>query len=273
MKRFFNLVLGAMVMMAVALFSAFIAMRLAIHGREVKVPDLTHMSIAEASHQAASAGLRLRLENRFYSPDTPAGKVLAQYPAPGTIVRHEWPVRVTESLGTQQVAIPDLMGQGERAASIHLRQLGLELETVGHIAAPGPEGVVVAQTPPPNATGVDSPRVSILLSEPEDEAEQGYVMPSLVGLNMATAYARAAAVGLHVASIEDVTPSAATSSISGAGATTPTQPTTIPANPTQPISLLPALPSVGIVVAQTPLAGHRVLKGDVVRLALTHESR
>jgi beta-lactam-binding protein with PASTA domain len=273
MKRFFNLVLGAMVMMAVALFSAFIAMRLAIHGREVTVPDLTHMTIAEASHRAASAGLRLRLENRFYSPDTPAGKVLAQFPAPGTIVRREWPVRVTESLGTQQVAIPNLMGQGERAANIHLRQLGLELETVGHIAAPGSPGVVVAQTPPPNATGVDSPRVSILLSETEDEVEQGYVMPSLIGLSMASAYARATAAGLRVASIEDVTPAAAGSPAPAQDSTTPTQPISGSTTPTQPISLSPALPSAGIVVAQTPPAGHRVLKGDIVRLALTHESR
>lgn len=273
MRRFFNLVLGAMVMMAVALFSAFIAMRLAIHGREVTVPDLTHMTIAEASHRAASAGLRLRLENKFYSPDTPAGMVLAQFPAPGTIVRREWPVRVTESLGTQQVAIPDLMGQGERAASIHLRQLGLELETVGHIAAPEPEGIVVAQTPPPNATGVDAPRVSILLSEPQDEAEQAYVMPSLVGLSMAAAYARATAAGLRVASIEDVTPSAAASPAPAQGPATPALPTAGSATPTQLTSSSPALTSAGIVVAQTPLAGHRVLKGDVVRLALTHESR
>src|ERR1700754_4424174 len=115
--RFFNIVLGAMAMVAVALFSAFLAMRLAIHGREVKVPPLTHMTISEASRKASSLGLRLQLENRFYSPDTPAGQVLAQYPVAGATVRRQWPVLVTESLGSQQVSIPDLRGEGERAAS------------------------------------------------------------------------------------------------------------------------------------------------------------
>lgn len=268
MRRFFNIVLGAMAMVVVALVSAFITMRLAIHGREVKVPDLTHITIAEASHRTSSLGLRLRLENKFYSPDTPPGKVLAQFPAPGTVVRRDWPVRVTESLGTQQVSIPDLTGQGERAVSIHLKQLGLELGTVGHIAAAGPPDVVVAQTPPPNATGVDTPRVSVLLSEPEDEDETAYVMPSLVGLTLSGAYARASSVGLRVASIEDVTPTAAASSVPGAPDSAPVTAPTPTA--TVPLSIAPAATLAGIVVAQTPLAGHRVVKGDLVRLSLTH---
>jgi eukaryotic-like serine/threonine-protein kinase len=270
MKRFFNLVLGAMAMVAVALISAFITMRLAIHGREVKVPDLTHMTIAEASRRASSMGLRLRLENKFYSPDTPAGKVLAQFPTPGSVVRREWPIRVTESLGTQQVSIPDLTGQGERSASIHLHQLGLELGTVGHIAALGPPGVVVAQTPPANATGVDSPKVSVLLSDPQDEDESPYVMPSLVGLSLAGAYARASTAGLRVVSVEDVTPAAAVASPAPAptGAASPdAQPT--PALSSQTAASLPAASSLGTVVSQTPLAGHRVSKGDLVRLSLT----
>lgn len=250
-RRFFNLVLGSMAMVAVALISAFLAMRLAIHGREVKVPDLTHMSIAEASQRASSMGLRLRLENRFYSPDTPSGKVLAQFPTAGSVVRRDWPVRVTESLGAQQVSIPDLTGQGERAVSIHLRQLGLELGTVGKIPAPGEEGVVVAQTPLAGATGVDTPRVSVLMSASADEAESGYVMPSLVGLSMASAFARASASGLRVVSVEDVTPSAAVTSPAPAQAAVVSSAT-------------------GTVVAQTPLAGHRVERGDAVRVSVMH---
>src|ERR1700754_4834454 len=169
-RRLFNIALGALAMVVVALVSAFLAMRLAIHGREVKVPDLTHMTVSEASRKASSMGLRLQLENRFYSPNTPAGLVLAQYPAAGMTVRRQWPVRVTESLGSQQVSIPDLTGQGERSVAINLKRLGLELGTVGHINAPGPAGVVVAQTPPPKAEGVDRPRVSVLLSQSANDA-------------------------------------------------------------------------------------------------------
>ena len=224
-NRFFNIVLGALAMLVVALVSAFISMRLAIHGREVKVPDLTGLTLLEASKQTRSHGLILNLENRFYSPNTPPGHVLAQSPAPGVTVRREWTVRVTESLGAQQVAIPDLIGQSERTASINIRRLGLELGTVSHIAAPGDPGVVIAQTPNPNAAGVDRPRVSLLLSEPEEQASpDAFVMPSLAGLSLSAAVARASAAGLHIVSAEELnqptpTPDAAT-------AATPTAPAT-----------------------------------------------
>ncbi len=274
-NRFFNIVLGALAMLVVALLSAFIAMRLAIHGREVKVPNLAGLSLADASKQTRSLGLRLTLENRFYSPNTPPGRILAQSPAPGTTVRREWAVRVTESLGAQQVAIPDLLGQSERTAAINIRRLGLEQGIVAHIAAPGDPGVVIAQTPPPNASGVDTPRVSLLLSEPEDaespagstaNSQDAFVMPSLTGLTLAGAAARAAAAGLHIVSAEDLnlaTPSTSTPSASPATGTNPATPQATP-SPTTPAS------SIGTVVAQTPLAGHRVVKGEPVHITLTN---
>ncbi|MBS1798441.1 MAG: PASTA domain-containing protein [Acidobacteria bacterium] len=263
MRRFFNLVLGAMAMVAVAMISAFLAMRLAIHGREVKVPDLSRMTISEASRKASSMGLRLQLENKFYSPNTPSGQVLAQFPAPGTTVRRQWPVRITESLGAQQVSIPDLTGQGERSVAINLRRLGLELGTVGHIAAPGPAGVVVAQTPPPNAQGIDRPRVSVLLSQPEDAGAEAFVMPSLVGLPVAGAFARTGAAGLKIVSAEDVTPAATPASPAPAAASAAN-----PASIAKPAVLAPLTP--GIVAAQSPLAGHKVFRGDQVRLSVMH---
>src|SRR5438067_9847937 len=264
-NRFFNIVLGALAMLVVALLSAFITMRLAIHGREVKVPDLTGLTLADASKQTRSLGLILDLENRFYSPNTPPGHVLAQTPAPGVTVRRQWPVRVTESLGAQQVAIPNDIGQSERTASINIRRLGLELGAVAHIAAPGPPGIVIAQTPAPNATGVDRPRVSLLLSEPEQtESPDAFLMPSLAGLTLAGAAARAYAAGLRIVSAEDLnTPTPATDAPQ-ASTTAPAGPSAIatPAAPSAPATPLPN--PFGTVIAQTPPAGHRVVKGDPV---------
>jgi beta-lactam-binding protein with PASTA domain len=270
-NRFFNIVLGALAMLVVALLSAFISMRLAIHGREVKVPNLTGLTLADASKQTRSKGLVLNLENRFYSPNTPPGHVLAQSPLPGVTVRRQWIVRVTESLGAQQVAIPDVLRQSERTASINIRRLGLELGAVAHIAAPGAPGVVIAQTPAPNAVGVDRPRVSLLLSEPEGaESPQAIVMPSLAGLTLAGAAARAAAAGLRIVSAEDLNqptpsdaaaPAASTATTAAPATSTPTTPPPAPA--AQGFSM-------GTVVAQTPLAGRRVVKGDPVHISLSN---
>jgi hypothetical protein len=257
MKRFFNILFGAMAMLAVALISAFLSMRLAIHGREVEVPNLAGLTISEASHAASSKGLSLNVENRFYSNDIAPGHVLAQSPASGATVRREWTVRVTESLGPQKVSVPNLIGQTERPASVLMRRLALERGTVAQLPADGEPGVVLAQSPTPDASGIDRPRVSLLLSAPADPDSTAYVMPSLTGLTFTTAAYRAAAAGVHIASIEDVNLPA------------PTAPGGSAAGPVAPAPTTVAVPP-GTVVDQSPLAGYRVVKGEAVHIKLTH---
>ncbi|HEV2711364.1 MAG TPA: PASTA domain-containing protein [Edaphobacter sp.] len=264
-NRFFNILLGGMAMLAVALISAFLSMRLAIHGREVEVPNLAGLTIAEASQSASSKGLNLNVENRFYSNNIAPGDVLAQSPASGATVRREWTVRVTESLGTQKVTVPDLIGQTERPASILMRRLSLDLGTVAQLPAATEPGVVLAQTPTPNASGIDRPRVSLLLGAPEDPDATAYVMPSLTGLTLTTAAYRAAAAGVHIASIEDVNLPAPTTPGAPAGVP-PGTPAVTPATPA--LTSAPVPP--GTVVDQTPLAGYRVVKGEAVHITLTH---
>lgn len=256
MKRFFNILLGAMAMLAVALISAFISMRLAIHGREVEVPNLAGLTIASASRSANAKGLSLNVENRFYSNDVAPGHVLAQSPASGVTVRREWTVRVTESLGPQKVSVPDLLGETERPASILMRHLSLEMGTVAQLPIASEVGVILAQTPTPDASGIDRPRVSLLLSAPEDPDSTAFVMPSLTGLTLTAAAYRAAAAGVHIASVEDVNlPAPAT-----------------PGAPAVAVASAPATAAVppGTVVDQSPAAGYRVVKGDAVHITLTH---
>jgi hypothetical protein len=272
-NRFFNIVLGALAMLIVALVSAFISMRLAIHGHEVKVPDLTGLTISEASKKTSALGLSLNLENRFYSPNISPGRILAQSPAPGATVRRQWAVRFTESLGAQQVAIPNVIGQSERTASINVKRLGLDLGAVATIPSAGPPGIVIAQTPNPNAAGVDRPRVSLLLSGPEESESSASVMPSLAGLTLASAAARAAAAGLHIVSAEDLNLPAQTTTPAApsptAAAPQPAAPAA-PASTATPAAAVAQASSIGTVVAQSPPAGHRVVKGDPVHITLTN---
>jgi len=244
-------------MIAVALISAFIAMRLAIHGREAVVPALTGLTVAEASDLAARQGLRLNLENRFYSADVNAGRVLAQDPAPGSRVRRDWPVRVTESLGSQRVTVPDLTGKSERAAAVSIRRLSLDLGAVAHLAVPGDPDVVITQTPGSNSSGVDGPRVSLLVSD-VDTQPAAYVMPSLVGLSFAAASARAGAAGLHLVAASEAPVTASAQAPAGPGTT----PAAI-----SPTSVLPP-PTNGVVFAQMPQPGRRVQQGDAVHVTV-----
>jgi beta-lactam-binding protein with PASTA domain len=246
MKRFFRVLLLGLEMVAVMLLSAAITLRIALHGHEVKIPDFAGMSVAEASHAALRTGVGLHIENRFYSTTEPAGRILSQTPAAGSTVRHGWQVRVTVSLGPQQVTIPDVVGQPVQEASMNVRKTRLELGTLAHLGAPGDPDMTLAQTPQPNA-GVDQPVVNLLLSSTA-RTSRGFVMPSFVGLQDAAANQWAAELGLKV--------------IAAAAVGSTPQPTV----PGQPRPEAPT--SGGVVTAQWPESGFKASPGDVVRLTV-----
>lgn len=189
-----------MLLVAVALLSAITTIHFAIHGAEVQVPALRGMTIADARSVAAGQGLDLDVDNRYYSADVAAGHILSQSPAAGTVVRREWRVRVSESLGPQKVDVPNTVGANERVAELELRRAGLEVGEVARLPYGSvAEGTVLAQDPPAHAQGIAQPSVSLLVAAPDTETPDGYVMPDFTGWPYASAQAALAKVGIKVA--------------------------------------------------------------------------
>lgn len=253
MINFFRLLLAGMALAMAGLISAVITMRFAIHGAEVKVPDLQGLTVSEAVHRTANLGLNLGIDNKYYSVDVPAGRVLAQSPLPGAIVRREWRMRITESLGPQRVAIPKVVGQQERVAAIEVRRLGLELDETAQMPYNGaPPGTVIAQNPQQGAAGVERPSVSLLVSVPAATPPAALVMPQLVGMPMAVATALLARAGLKVGPVES------------AYSSTPAAPDAADAG----LQMEPAetVDPAGTVLSQSPVSGHRVEPGMTVTL-------
>jgi beta-lactam-binding protein with PASTA domain len=249
MKPFVKWTLLGMAMLAVMLVSAGLTLRIALHGHEVTIPDFAGMTVAEASQAALQTGVDLNIENRFYSTTVPAGRVLSQAPAAGSSVRHGWQVRVTESLGPQQVTIPDVVGDPVQESSMQIRKMQLDLGTLAHIGAPGDPEMTLAQTPPPNA-GVDQPTVSLLLSSAVN-ASTAFVMPSFVGMSFGAANRAAIGLGFKVATIGGV----------------PVAPAVVAVPGQVPVPAAPVVPS-GVVTEQSPESGFKAGRGDVVRLTL-----
>ncbi len=268
MKRYLPIILGGLAMFAVAVFCAFLALRIAIHGREVVVPNLSGKSDGDAASAAKSLGLNLSVENRFYSSAVAPNVVLSQSPAPGSRVRRGWQVRVTESLGTQKVAVPDITGQTERPATLVLRRLQLEPGTIAHLPAAGPAGIVLAQSPPPNTSGLNGPHVALLVSDEETSADApGFIMPALANMTLANASNKLASAGLHIASVSQPQPPpepAVDPLNPSATPVTPVVPTPDPVATAQAYSVEPT------VIGQTPAPGHRVTRADAIRLTMSH---
>jgi beta-lactam-binding protein with PASTA domain len=265
MLQIFRALSAVLLLLTIALVSALITMRLAIHGAEVHVPALQGMTVPQAVVELRAKGLQAGIDGHFYSATLPAGEVLTQSPAPGTLVRKSWRVRVTVSLGPQKVAIPAVDGMNETMAAITIRRTGLQVGNV--VAMPyayAPETTVIAQTPAPRATDVQGPRVSILTSQSAPSPENASVMPDLTGESFTQAALAILHAGFKLAPLQNVT-SAAPST----GKTNPPALTSAPA-----VSSIQSLPTptasvpTGAVVAQVPAAGSRIPAGSTIQLTV-----
>ena len=238
MRNFLRWALRAFVVVLIGISSMLITMRLAIHGREVVTPKFVGLSAQDATKLADDNGLILILENRFFSNDIENGHILSQVPQAGVKVRRGWRVRIAESLGPQRAVIPSVIGESPRAAELNVRRRGLELGTVAELPIAQKEiGDVIAQSPPPDARGVASPKVSLLVAAAPEET--AFVMPDLAGLRLDQAQAAIASAGLKVGTV--------TTAKGDPGATGPL-----------------------VVIHHSPAPGQRVPAGSTVSLELGH---
>jgi beta-lactam-binding protein with PASTA domain len=259
-KAFLRLALLALILIVVALVSALTAMHFAIHVREVSVPQLVGLSPREARQSAAASGLELDVERQFFSQNIPEGRIMSQIPSAGTKVRRGWQIRAAQSLGPQRVAIPNVTGQTVRAAQINIDRRGLDLGTIATIGAPDATAdQVLAQSPPPNASGVSAPRISLLLAgAPEPEA---YVMPNFVGQTLGSVTSILQSSGMKVGSVTVTAPES--SKAAEGSATSP--PATSPA----PQAATPPASPDSLVLSQSPAAGQKITAGSAVNLEVS----
>jgi beta-lactam-binding protein with PASTA domain len=247
--NFFQIASLVMLLVAVALLSAVTTMHFVIHGVEVKVPLLKGMTVAEARSQTSGLGLNLEVDNRYYSGDVAAGHILSQSPAPGTVVRREWRVRVAESLGPQKVEVPETVGQDARVGALRLRRVGLEVGLTARLPwSNAAEGTVLAQDPPAHAQGIARPSIDLLVAAPSDDTPDGFVMPDLTGLPVVTAQAELQRVGIQPSKPRFVDVPVAPVGTGNAAPETPVKP--------------------GAVIAQQPAAGTRVEQSVQVQLTV-----
>ncbi len=254
MRNLLRVVWIALILLIVALLSALATMSLAIHGREVAVPDLRSKTPAEAHRMADEAGLAMQVESNYFSATIPEGKVLFQMPAPGAVVRRGWTVQVALSLGPQRVAIPPVVGDSERAAGISIAQRGLQIASTARTGIPDWEGgQVIAQNPPADSTDVSAPKVSLLVSQ---ENLRAFVMPRFTGQTLGSVTVVLQNAGFKVGNVTVVAPAATPSA--------PAPAATVPAAAHAVIMPSPA----SIIVSQDPAEGDKVFAGSAINFVV-----
>src|SRR5882672_5999749 len=121
------------ILAAAAFLSAITAMRVAIHGREVGMPNLVGKNVSEAGGMLSSRGLGLRVADHVYS-DLPINVVVRQTPPPGMQMKVSQQAHVVLSLGQRQLQIPSIEGNSLRVSRIELLRGALQVGEVSNLA-------------------------------------------------------------------------------------------------------------------------------------------
>lgn len=197
----FRMALLLFILSSVAFLSALTAMRFAVEGRVVQMPDLVGIQAGKAQQILAQRGLGIKIEDRQYN-NLPVDAVVRQSPQASMEVKVGQNAHVVLSLGPRKATMPPLENISARAAQIEMLRENLQLGEVSSAHLPGyPQNVVVDQYPTAGTTDVSGPHVSLLVSL---GAPPAYVMPELIGMPAAEAESRLNAGGLKVAKLASV---------------------------------------------------------------------
>jgi serine/threonine-protein kinase len=127
----------------------------------VSVPNVVNTNQTTAQRRLQAAGLTSGV--RYVASTQPAGRVVAQSPAPGTSVRRGSRVQLSVSTGPNPQAsrpVPDVVGQDEQTATTTLQQAGFTVLPFDEPTTDQSEdGIVLDEQP---AGGTRAPRGSTI---------------------------------------------------------------------------------------------------------------
>lgn len=136
--------------------------------KEVTVPDVSGLTIPEASARLEQAGLKLGSTTEQFSDSVPTGMVISQSPAAGQKVKEGSTVNITVSKGPQKnkVSVPYVIDMNQSTAVSTLSAAGL-LTTVTEVVTADPTkvGKVISQNPASGTLVDEGSTVSITVGK------------------------------------------------------------------------------------------------------------
>ncbi len=200
MGRVLARVLYALLLAGVLAAATWVSFSRFVAGKSTQVPDLTNLTVEDATARAAELGLAAAVDpaQEDFDEKVPPRHVRGQQPLAGTAVKEGQTVRLFLSRGPRMLRMPDLTGQSPRAAAAALRHLGLAEPPLSAIRLPGPPGVV-AQGVSPGAEVPASASVGLLVNRGLSDAV--WIMPDLIGKDVDRVRAAFEARGFRVGGV------------------------------------------------------------------------
>jgi serine/threonine-protein kinase len=115
---------------------------------KVSVPDLTSLTLDQATGVLTAKGLKLGTRETAASNDVPEGKVISQNPDSGALVNPATAVDIVLSTGPDAVEVPKLEGLTKSQATSALKEVGLKLGQVTQVESTEQDkGHIVSSNP------------------------------------------------------------------------------------------------------------------------------
>ncbi len=135
-----------------------------------EIPDVTGLDSGVARTRLLTAGFEFQEGDRRFSPRR-LGTVLEQEPAAGTLARRGSTVNVVVSGGTEEFAMPDIVGNGIVLARGILEDRGLEVK-INTVASSRARDTVLSTTPSAGSLVHTGDIVSVAIAAPDTVAEE-----------------------------------------------------------------------------------------------------
>ena len=149
---------------------------------EVEVPDVTGMTIDEATAKLEELGLELNVDKEVSSSDFDEGEIVSQDPDEGMTVKSGKTINVNISKGTPAGTIPNVVGKTEADAEFYLENYGYDKGLVSEANSELPVGTVIEQTPAAGTEAEEGTNVSLVISLGEEVVPT--TVPDLEGLTV-----------------------------------------------------------------------------------------
>ncbi|HAE61153.1 MAG TPA: Stk1 family PASTA domain-containing Ser/Thr kinase [Eubacteriaceae bacterium] len=169
--------------------------------KEVSVPEIEGIDIAEAVQMLEAEGLKYEIENTESSSTVPKDYVITQNPSAGTILKEGQTVKLVVSAGPKEVEVPDVMGKFEVEGVQELENLNFTVKEISRQFNDEVEkDKIYDQNPMPGLMVKEGAEIIIYVSKGKDTA----VVEDFTGMTLEDAKKAITDLGLQVGEVKEV---------------------------------------------------------------------
>lgn len=181
MNGFLKLCIAFLTFCLVAVITGWVTLIVITAGGDITVPSIIGKDLKAALGSLQSEKLYLVLDGEEFHADAPRGAVIAQNPVGGEVRKAFSSVRVILSAGPDRLEMPDYRGFGIRQARHEIQNLGIgAFKEIFDFHSDYAEGEIIAHIPGPGEVIIPGSDATFLVSKGKQQLR--YRMPDLIGL-------------------------------------------------------------------------------------------